>query len=60
MYTITVELQGAEAAALSQFCKRLTWSEVLSCSEGIDEAHQIKHAIDKLQDALADEGYAPR
>lgn len=46
--------------ALAQFVKRLTWSELRACAISDDETYLMKDAIDKLQKALSEEGYAPR
>ena len=57
---IDVELPPAEAQALAQFVKRVTWSEMRSCAVDEAECYQIRAAIDKVQRALADANYAPR
>ncbi|EPG3455456.1 DUF7706 family protein [Klebsiella pneumoniae] len=40
--------------------KRLTWTEMRACAISDDETYLMKDAIDKLQKALKEEGYAPR
>ena len=60
MPTIATELDDNEAAALAQFVKRLSWSEMRGCAIDDDETYEIKSAIGKLQGSLANEGYAPR
>lgn len=57
---IDVELPPAEAQALAQFVKRVTWSEMRSCAMDEAECYQIRAAIDKVRRALADADYAPR
>ncbi|WP_420028650.1 DUF7706 family protein [Klebsiella quasipneumoniae] len=46
--------------SLAQFIKRLTWTEMRACAISDDETYLMKDAIDKLQKALSEEGYAPR
>jgi hypothetical protein len=57
---IDIELPPAEALALAQFVKRVTWTEMRACAVDDAEGYQIRAAIDKLQRALADADYAPR
>lgn len=57
---IDVELPPAEAQALAQFVKRVTWNEMRACAVDEAECYQIRAAIDKVQRALADASYAPR
>jgi hypothetical protein len=56
--TLSLELDDKEALALAQFVKRLTWSDLPGCAD--DEAYVIKDAVDKLQRAMAEEGFSPR
>lgn len=46
--TLSLVLDDKEALALAQFVKRLTWSDLRGC------------AVDKLQRAMAEEGFSPR
>jgi hypothetical protein len=57
---IDVELPDAEALALAQFVKRVTWSAMRECAVDDAECYEIRAAIDKLQRALAAADYAPR
>ena len=57
---IDVELPPAEALALAQFVKRVTWTEMRACAADEAECYQIRAAIDKMQRTLAELGYAPR
>ena len=57
---IGVELPPAEAQALAQFVKRVTWSAMRECAVDEAECFEIRAAIDKVQRALADADYAPR
>lgn len=58
--TVTLSLSDAEALALAQFVKRLSWSSMRECAVDEAETYQIRDGIDLLQRALADAGYAPR
>jgi hypothetical protein len=49
-----------EAYALAQLCKRITFSDLRSCSVDNDEAYVMRDAVHKLQAALRSAGYAPR
>jgi hypothetical protein len=57
---IDVDLPPAEALALAQFVKRVTWSAMRECAVDEAECFEIRAAIDKVQRALADADYAPR
>ena len=57
---IDVALPPAEALALAQFVKRVTWSAMSECAADEAECFEIRAAIDKVQRALADANYAPR
>lgn len=58
--TVTVELTDAQALALAQFVKRLTFAEARACAIDEAEAYRITDAVGRLQRALGDVGYAPR
>ncbi|HCU1560714.1 TPA: hypothetical protein OUG97_004185 [Escherichia coli] len=60
--TLSLDLDDKEALALAlaQFVKRLTWSDLRGCAVDDDEAYVIKDAVDKLQRAMAEEGFSPR
>jgi len=53
-------LTDAETSALAQFVKRIGWFEFSSHAADDDEAHLIKQAVDKLQNALSRSGYDSR
>lgn len=57
---IDLDLPDGEAQALAQFVKRVTWSAMRECAVDEPECYEIRAAINKLQRALADAGYAPR
>ncbi|GCZ39466.1 TPA: hypothetical protein ACOEHN_003905 [Enterobacter kobei] len=57
---LSLRLDENETMALAQFVKRLSWSDLRGCAVNDDEAWVMKSAIDKLQRALGEEGYAPR
>jgi hypothetical protein len=56
----SAKLSEAEAMALAQLCKRITFSDMRSCAVDDNEAYVIHDAVDKLQGALKAAGYAPR
>ena len=60
LVNVALELPKEEALALAQFVKRVGWHEFRNNAVDDDEAYVIKSAIIKLQNALADAGYAPR
>lgn len=57
---IHTHLDETEAAALAQFVKRVGWSEMRGCAVDDDEAREIRSAVEKLREGLADAGFAPR
>jgi hypothetical protein len=57
---VDLDLPPSAALALSQFVKRVTWTEMRECSVDDAEAYEIRAAIDTLQKALTEAGYAPR
>lgn len=62
MQTININLQltDEQAMALAQFVKRVSWSEIRTNAVSDADAYTMRDSISKLQDALADAGYAPR
>ena len=63
MENLTLEVMDvspAQSMALAQFVKRVTWSEIRGCAVDDAEAYEIRDAISKLQEALAEAGYSPR
>lgn len=52
---IAFELSGAEAWALAQFVVRVGWEIPATPSN-----QELREALAKLQEALRDQGYAPR
>lgn len=57
---VPLELSALRALALAQFVKRLSWSAMRECAVDDAECYEIRAAIDMLQRALAQVGYAPR
>lgn len=60
MVTIKLELSDLHAQALAQFVKRVGWQEFRQNAVDDTEADEIRYALDQLQKALSDSGYAPR
>lgn len=54
------ELAPTEALALAQYVKRVSWTDVRRNAVDDNEAYRIMDAINVLQKAMAEEGYAPR
>jgi len=57
---ITAELSPDQAAALSQFVKRMRHDIARSISVDDAEADQMMSAIDVVRSALAEAGFNPR
>ncbi len=63
MTRLTVDLLNSEAAGLSQMCKRFTFDDAerfANRHDGGYEREAILGAVQALQKALAEVGYAPR
>lgn len=58
--TVAVELNDVQAMALAQFIKRVGWDVFRACAVDDDEADAIRSAVELVQHALAERGYAPR
>lgn len=58
--TVSMALTDDQALALAQFVKRVGWSEFRNNAVDDNEAATIRSAVEVLQKALADAGYAPR
>lgn len=54
------ELTDAQAWALAELCKRITWSDCRSNAVSDQEAYLMIDATAKLGTALARAGYSPR
>lgn len=55
-----VELTDAEAWALAELCKRITYNECRANAVSEDEAYQMIYATSKVRDLLARVGYEVR
>jgi hypothetical protein len=60
IFELNLRLDDDSAWALAQFVKRVQWDHFRSCAVDQEEAHVIPRAVDRLQEALAEKGYAPR
>jgi hypothetical protein len=58
--TVRLELERAEALALSQFVKRVGWTEIRQNAVDDAEAYTVRDALGGLAKALAESGFAPR
>lgn len=57
---LNVDLTESEALAFSQFLKRSLFSTYKSCAVDEDETYTMIAACEKLREAFANNGYAPR
>lgn len=55
-----VKLTEAEAMALANLCKRITFGAVMEFASNEDEAYKMLDALYTVQMSLAIEGFAPR
>lgn len=58
--TLSLQLDENRTTALVQFVKRLSWSDLHGCTMNDEEVWVMKSAVDRLQRALREKGYAPR
>lgn len=57
---IALSLPPDEAWALAQFLKRVGYSDYRALAASDDEAAAMRDAGERLRQALAEQGYAPR
>ena len=57
---ITVELTGAQAWEFAQLLKRACFSDYRSHATSDEKAYLMVHAGERIRQALAEQGYAPR
>ncbi|ELO3050665.1 hypothetical protein QWQ71_004485 [Salmonella enterica] len=58
---IQVYLSGdAEAIALAQLVKRLSWADCRKMATSDDEAYLMMDGVNHVMDALAEKGFQPR
>jgi hypothetical protein len=58
--SISVVLNRDDAWNLALFLKRVGWDEIRANAQDDAEAQAIRAAIERMQGALAEAGYAPR
>ena len=58
--TFTVQMDAHSAYALSQFIKRVGWSEIRQNALDDAEACDMRDAFDQVRKALQEVGYDPR
>jgi hypothetical protein len=58
--SLAVELTDAQAWNLAQFLKRVGFSDFRAAARNDEEAYAMRDAADRVRDALAAGGYAPR
>ena len=57
---IEAGLSNAQAWALAQFLKRVSWSEIRGCAVDNNEAYLIRDSLELLRDNLTEQGCNPR
>lgn len=60
LVTMHVELEPAQAWALAQLLKRIGWSDCRSLAEDEAQTRLMLQATERVRQALAEVGYAPR
>ena len=60
MVRLTLDLPDDEALALAQFLKRVGLDDYRRLAVDVDEAWTMLEAGERVRQALADAGYAPR
>ena len=58
--TVHVELNAAQAWAIAQLLKRIGWSDCRALAEDEQQAELMIQAAERVRQALAEAGYAPR
>ena len=58
--TVHVELNVAQAWALAQLVKRIGWADCRSLAEDETQTRLMIQATERVRQALAEAGYAPR
>lgn len=57
---VTLNLPPLQAQALAQLVKRIGWTELRQNAQDDEEAYDMRNAVQELQNALGEAGYAPR
>ena len=60
LVTVAVELDAEQAWALAQLVKRIGWAECRSLAEDEAQTRLMIEATERVRQALAEVGYAPR
>lgn len=60
LVTVHVELESAQAWALAQLLKRIGWSDCRALAEDEQQTQFMIAATERVRQALAEAGYAPR
>ena len=60
LVTVRIELDAEQAWALAQLVKRIGWADCRSLAEDEAQTHLMIEATERLRQALAAAGYAPR
>ena len=57
---VTTTQTDAEAWALAELVKRISWDELRGNAANENEAYAMRDAVNRLQGALAEAGFNPR
>lgn len=57
---IEIESNGRQLTALSQFLKRIGWTDIRKLSTSDEETYDAQAALEAIREALAKQGYNPR
>ena len=60
LVTVRVELNAEQAWALAQLVKRIGWADCRSLAEHEAQTRLMIQATERVRQALAEAGYAPR
>jgi hypothetical protein len=60
LITVQVELNAEQAWALAQLVKRIGWADCRSLAEDEQQTRLMIEATERVRQALAEAGYAPR
>ncbi len=58
--TMQIELNAEQAWALAQLLKRIGWSDCKNLAEDEEQTRLMIEAAQRVREALAQAGYAPR
>lgn len=60
MMIINIDISERQAEALSQFLKRVGYTDIRSLSKNDEEAYDAQYALEQIRSEFAKQGYNPR